>query len=67
LIDAAPNVVMVISYCGYIAFLPAMIVAFVVFGWRDYLELTKPRITVLILICTAVGYWFGSGSSFRFH
>ena len=33
---------------------------------RDYLELTKPRITVLTLICTAVGYWFGSGSSFRF-
>lgn len=33
---------------------------------RDYLELTKPRITVLILVCTAVGYWFGCGSSFRF-
>src|SRR6266567_1643923 len=33
---------------------------------RDYLELTKPRITVLILICTAVGYWFGCGSLFRF-
>jgi protoheme IX farnesyltransferase len=32
---------------------------------RDYLELTKPRITILILICTAVGYWFGSGSSFH--
>jgi hypothetical protein len=32
LIDAAPNVVMLISYCGYIAFLP-MIVALVVFGW----------------------------------
>ena len=27
---------------------------------KDYLELTKPRITVLILICTAVGYFFGS-------
>src|ERR1700722_20069535 len=26
---------------------------------RDFLELTKPRITVLILICTAVGYYFG--------
>src|SRR5580658_6399549 len=26
---------------------------------RDYLELTKPRITTLILICTAVGYSFG--------
>ena len=23
---------------------------------RDYLELTKPRITLLILVCTAVGY-----------
>jgi heme o synthase len=32
---------------------------------RDYLELTKPRITLLILICTAVGYWFGCGSSFN--
>src|SRR6266567_5915343 len=26
---------------------------------RDFVELTKPRITVLILICTAVGYFFG--------
>ena len=32
---------------------------------RDYLELTKPRITLLILICTAVGYVSGRGSSFR--
>jgi protoheme IX farnesyltransferase len=32
---------------------------------RDYLELTKPRITILILICTAVGYMFGSGNLFR--
>jgi protoheme IX farnesyltransferase len=32
---------------------------------RDYLELTKPRITLLILICTAVGYWFGCGHQFR--
>jgi protoheme IX farnesyltransferase len=32
---------------------------------RDYLELTKPRITLLILICAAVGYWFGCGTSFR--
>jgi protoheme IX farnesyltransferase len=31
---------------------------------RDFLELTKPRITVLILICTAVGYYFGCRSSF---
>src|ERR1700719_2993348 len=32
---------------------------------KDYLELTKPRITVLILICTAVGYFFGSPASFH--
>ena len=32
---------------------------------KDYLELTKPRITLLILICTAVGYWFGCGASFH--
>lgn len=32
---------------------------------RDYLELTKPRVTILILICTAVGYWFGCGNSFH--
>src|SRR5262245_66499453 len=30
---------------------------------RDFLELTKPRITLLILICTAVGYSFGSPNS----
>jgi heme o synthase len=32
---------------------------------QDYLELTKPRITLLILICTAVGYRFGCGASFH--
>ena len=32
---------------------------------RDLLELTKPRITVLILICTAVGYFFGVSNSLR--
>ena len=32
-------------------------------GLRDYLDLTKPRITLLILICTAVGYWFGCSCS----
>jgi protoheme IX farnesyltransferase len=32
---------------------------------REYLELTKPRITLLILVCTAVGYWFGCGASFH--
>src|SRR6266849_1781758 len=33
---------------------------------QDFLELTKPRITVLILICTAVGYFFGSPNAFHF-
>ena len=32
---------------------------------RDFLELTKPRITILILICTAVGYYFGCRTSFH--
>ena len=32
---------------------------------RDYLELTKPRITVLIVICAAVGHVFGCGGSFH--
>ena len=32
---------------------------------RDFLDLTKPRITVLILICTAVGYSFGCRNSFH--
>ncbi|HXB71111.1 MAG TPA: heme o synthase [Candidatus Acidoferrales bacterium] len=32
---------------------------------RDYLELTKPRITLLILTCTAVGYFLGGGISFH--
>ena len=32
---------------------------------RDFLELTKPRITVLILICTGVGYFFGCRDTFR--
>jgi protoheme IX farnesyltransferase len=32
---------------------------------RDYLELTKPRITLLILMCTTVGYWFACGVSFH--
>src|SRR5690348_11986881 len=26
---------------------------------RDFVELTKPRITMLILVCTGVGYFFG--------
>ena len=33
--------------------------------FRDYFELTKPRITMLILVCAAVGYWFGCGASFH--
>jgi len=32
---------------------------------RDFLELTKPRITILILICTAVGYFFGCRNLFH--
>lgn len=32
---------------------------------RDFLQLTKPRITILILICTAVGYYFGCRTSFH--
>ena len=31
----------------------------------DYLELTKPRITMLILVCAAVGYRFGCGAFFH--
>jgi protoheme IX farnesyltransferase len=31
----------------------------------DLLELTKPRITVLILICTAAGYFFGAPGAFH--
>lgn len=30
---------------------------------RDYLEVTKPRITTLILICTGAGFVFGSPAS----
>ncbi len=32
---------------------------------REYFQLTKPRIELLIVISTAVGYCFGIGSSFR--
>ena len=32
---------------------------------RDFLDLTKPRITVLILICTAVGHFFGTAGPFH--
>lgn len=32
---------------------------------QKYLELTKPRITALILVCTAVGYIFGSARPVR--
>ena len=34
---------------------------------RDYLELTKPRITWLILMSTAVGYFFGARGAWSFH
>jgi protoheme IX farnesyltransferase len=33
---------------------------------RDYLELTKPRITWLILMSTAVGYFFGTHGAWSF-
>jgi protoheme IX farnesyltransferase len=33
---------------------------------RDLLELTKPHITLLILVCTGVGYFFGLAGPFRF-
>lgn len=32
---------------------------------RDFLELTKPRITILIVVCTAVGYFFGCRTAFH--
>src|ERR1051326_5916304 len=32
---------------------------------RDYFELIKPRITLLILVCAAVGYWFGCRGLFH--
>ena len=31
--------------------------------WRDYLELTKPRLSSLVLLTTAVGYWLGRRGS----
>lgn len=31
--DVAPGIVKVVSYWGYVAVTPALIVAFVVFGW----------------------------------
>ncbi|MEZ5399824.1 MAG: heme o synthase [Bryobacteraceae bacterium] len=31
-------------------------------AYRAYIELTKPRITWLILMSTAIGYYFGAGS-----
>jgi hypothetical protein len=32
-LEMAPSPVMVISYWGYVAFLPMLIVAFVIHGW----------------------------------
>src|SRR5882762_3017381 len=32
---------------------------------RELVELTKPRITALILVCAAVGFLFGSPASLR--
>jgi len=28
-------------------------------GWRDYLELTKPRLSALVLVTAAAGFWLG--------
>jgi protoheme IX farnesyltransferase len=62
-----PDLLMVVSYWGYVALLPMIVVGLLVQGSvRDYLELTKPRITILILICTGVGYFFGSRGEFGF-
>jgi hypothetical protein len=36
--EAAPTLMMVVSYWGYIAFLPLMVVAGLVHGW-----LTRPK------------------------
>src|SRR4051812_48933576 len=33
---------------------------------KDYIELTKPRITWLILMSTAVGYFFGAHGEWHF-
>jgi heme o synthase len=33
---------------------------------KDYVELTKPRITWLILMSTAVGYYFGHSGRWPF-
>jgi heme o synthase len=32
---------------------------------RDYLKLTQPGITALIVICVAVGYWFSCRVAFQ--
>ena len=69
----AQTLIMAVSYRGYVAMIPTLIIASVLLGLsakgasfaRRYLELTKPRITLLILICAAVGYWFGCGASFH--
>src|SRR5437868_8447900 len=34
--------------------------------FADLIELTKPRITFLVLITTAVGFYMGSADGFRF-
>ncbi len=33
---------------------------------KDYIELTKPRITWLIVMSTAVGYYFGHAGHWSF-
>jgi hypothetical protein len=34
-VDVTPSIVRVVSYWGYVAVTPALIVAFVVCGWRN--------------------------------
>ncbi len=31
---------------------------------RDYLELTKPRLTLLVAVTTGIGFWIGAGPGF---
>jgi heme o synthase len=35
-------------------------------AWQAYLDLTKPRIAAMIVVSTAVGYYFGQDSGFAF-
>ena len=33
-------------------------------AWRDYLELTKPRVTSMVLVTTGIGYHLGAAGRF---